>query len=103
MSQQFKSGREWEYSINRMTPNTRKQPMEWRKKENIVRQKERADEANRKALALLIKPATSTRLNTESLRSFHGDTERAQSFCSTEKFYSEKVKTSAYEQPKRQE
>ena len=38
--------------------------------------KERADHANKKALALLLKPASPTRSNTGSLRSFKRDTER---------------------------
>ena len=58
-------------------PN-RTQPTNGRKKKRIRRrQKERADYANRKALALLLKPVSPTPSNTGQPRSFQRDTERS--------------------------
>ena len=45
-------------------------------KKTVGDKKERADHANRKALALLLKPASPTPSNTGSLRSLQRDTER---------------------------
>lgn len=49
-----------------------------RKKKNIknMLQKEIADYSNNKALALLLKLASSTQSNRRSLRSFHSDSDR---------------------------
>ena len=47
-----------------------------KKDKTVGDKKERADHANRKALALLLKPASPTSSNTGSLRSFQRDTER---------------------------
>ena len=54
------------------------QPTYGRKKKikTVGDKKERADHAKRKALALLLKPVSSTPSNTGSLRSFQIDTER---------------------------
>ena len=56
-----------------MTPTPPNQPMEVK---IVGDKKERANHANRKALALLLKPASSTPSTTGSLRSFQRDTER---------------------------
>ena len=56
------------------------QPTHGRKEEEdkiVGDTKERADHTNRKALALLLKPASPTPSNTRSLRSFQRDTERS--------------------------
>ena len=47
------------------------------KDKTVGDKKERADHANRKALALLLKPASPTPSNTGSLRLFQRDTERS--------------------------
>ena len=54
------------------------QPTHGRKKKIKQKEikKERADHANRKTLALLLKPASPTPSNTGSLRSFQRDTDR---------------------------
>ena len=76
MSQQRKAGREWERSINAKTSTTHTKPKQGRIRENSRRQKERGDYSIRKALALLLKPASSTPSNAGSLRSFQWDTGR---------------------------
>ena len=50
----------------------------WKEEEDKIvgDTKERADHANRKALALLLKPASPTESNTGSQSSFQRDTER---------------------------
>ena len=69
-----KAGREWEHYQSK-DPNLKTNP--WKEEEDkIGNKKERADHANRKALALLLKPASPTPSNTESLRSFQRHTER---------------------------
>ena len=62
-------------SVQRPQPHT---TIPWReeKDKTVGDKKERADHANRKASALLLKPASPTPLNTGSLRSFQRDTER---------------------------
>ena len=66
--------------------------------------KERADHANRRALALLLEPASPTLSNTGSLRSSQIDTEWSiLLYCYTEKSYNEEARTSEYEQPKHHE
>ena len=67
---------ESENTISLKTPTRHNQSMEGRKRYNSRRQKERADHANRKALALLLKPASPTPSNTGSQRSSQRDTER---------------------------
>ena len=57
--------------------NPTQPPMEGRKYKIVGDRKERADHANRKTLALLLKPASPTPSNTGSLRSFQRDTERS--------------------------
>ena len=47
-----------------------------KRKQYCRRQKVRADKDNRKSLALILKPTSTTPSNTESLRSFQRDTER---------------------------
>ena len=71
-----KAGREWEHFISPKTQTPHNQPMEGRKSKTVGNKKERAVHANRKALALLWKPASPTPSNTGSLRSFQRDTER---------------------------
>ena len=63
-------------SVRRPQPHTTNT---WKEeKDKIVGDKnERADHANRKALAQLLKPASPTSSNTESLRLFQRDTERS--------------------------
>ena len=51
-------------------------PWKDEKDKTVGDKKERADHANRKALALLLKPASPTRSNTGSVRLFQRDTER---------------------------
>ena len=65
--------------------------------------KERADHANRKALALLLKPASPTPSKAGSLRSFQRDTERGTKVMLYWKSYNEETQMSAYEQPKHHE
>ena len=69
----------WERAINTLSvrrpqPHTTNQLKE--EKDKIGDKKERAYHANRKALALLLKPASPTLSDTGSLRSFKRDTER---------------------------
>ena len=66
-------------SVQRPQPHTTN-PWKKEKDKTVGDKRERADHANRKALALLLKPASPTPSNTGSLRSFQRDTERAQSF-----------------------
>ena len=61
---------ESEDTISPKTPTPHNQPMEGRKDKTVGGKKERADHANGKALALLLKPASPTPSNTGSLRSF---------------------------------
>ena len=70
MFQQWKAGREWQLSINPMTPTPHNRPMERIKRENSRRQKERTDWANRNELSQLWKSKCNTPSNTGSLRSF---------------------------------
>ena len=60
-------------SVQRPQPHTTNPCKEEKDKTD---KKERADHANRKALALLLKPGSPTPSNTGSLRSFQRDTER---------------------------
>ena len=62
-------------SVQRPQPHTTNQ---WKEKKDktVGDKKERADHANRKELALLLKPASPTPSNTGSLRSFQRDSER---------------------------
>ena len=62
-------------SVQRPQPHTIN-PWKEEKDKTVEDKKERADHANRKALALLLKPASPTLSNTGSLRSFQRDTER---------------------------
>ena len=62
-------------SVQRPQPHTTNPWME-EKDKTVGDKKERADHANRKALALLLKPASPTPSYTGSLRSFQRDTER---------------------------
>ena len=62
-------------SVERPQPHTTN-PWNEEKDKTVGDKKERADHANRKALALLMKPASPTSSNTGSLRSFQRDTER---------------------------
>ena len=62
-------------SVQRPQPNTTN-PWKEERDKTVGDKKERADRANRKALALLLKPASPTPSNTGSLRSFQRDTER---------------------------
>ena len=61
-------------SVHRPHPHTTNRRKEDDKTVGV--KKERADHANRKALALLLKPASPTPSNKWSLRSFQRDTER---------------------------
>ena len=64
-------------SVQRPKPHTAN-PWKEEEEDKIVGDtKERADHAKRKALALLLKPASPTPSNTGSLRSFQWDTERS--------------------------
>ena len=63
-------------SVRRPQPHTTN-PWKEEKDKTVGDKKERTDHANRKALALLLKPASLTPSNTGSLRSFQRDTERA--------------------------
>ena len=56
-------------SVQRPQPHTTN-PWKEEKDKTVGYKKERADHANRKAVALLLKPASPTPLNTASLRSF---------------------------------
>ena len=94
-SQLCKAGREWEHSVQspktptpqspktqsvqRPQPHTTN-PQKEEKDKTVGIKKERADHANRKALALLLKPASPTPSNIRSLRSFQRDTERGTKF-----------------------
>ena len=69
MSQQCRAGIELDQSITRKTPTPHNQPIEGRKRGNGRRRKERTDYTHRKALALLLKPASPTPSNIGSLRS----------------------------------
>ena len=71
-----KAGREWGHSISPKTPTPHNQRME-EEKDKTGDKKEREDHANRKVLALLLKPASPTPSNTGSLRLFQRDTERS--------------------------
>ena len=62
-------------SVQRPQPHTTN-PWKEEKDKIVGVKKERADHANRKALALLLKPASPTPSNTGSLRSFQRDIER---------------------------
>ena len=62
-------------SVQRPQPHTTN-PWKQEKDKTVRDKQERADHANRKALALLLKPASPTPSNTGSLRSFQRDTER---------------------------
>ena len=68
--------RKWELYQSEDSNQTHNKPVEWRKREKSRRQKQRAEKANRKALALLLKSASPTTENTESQRLFQKDTER---------------------------
>ena len=66
------------HPINRKTPAPQYQPIDRKKRMgNIVEDYsgDRADKADKKALALLLKPACPTPLNIGSVRVFHRDTE----------------------------
>ena len=92
-------------SVQRPQPHTTN-PWKEEKDKIVGVKKEKADHANRKALALLLKPTSPTPSNTGSIRLFQRDTERArgaQRFCDTEKSYNEEAQTSACEQPKHHE
>ena len=71
-----KARREWGHYISPKTPTPTTNPWKEEKDETVGDKKEGADHANRKALALLLKPASPTPLNTGSLRSFQRDTDR---------------------------
>ena len=62
-------------SVQRPQPDTTN-PWKEEKDKIVGDKKERADHANRKVLALLLKPASPTPSNTWSLRTFQSDTER---------------------------
>ena len=62
-------------SVQKPQPHTTN-PWKEEKDMAVGDKKERADHANRKALALLLKPASPTPSTTGSLRSFQRDTER---------------------------
>ena len=62
-------------SVQRPQPHITN-PWNEEKDKTVGYKKERADHANRKALALLLKSASPTPLNTASLKSFQRDTER---------------------------
>ena len=62
-------------SVQRPHPHTAN-PWKEEKDKTVGDKKERADHANRKALTLLLKPASPTPSNTGSLRSLQRDTER---------------------------
>ena len=62
-------------SVQRPQPHTTN-PLKEEKYKTVGDKKERAGHANRKALTLLLKPASPTPSNTGSLRSFQRDTER---------------------------
>ena len=89
-------------SVQRPQPHTTN-PSKEENDKTVGDKKERTDRANRKALALLLKPASPIPSNTGSLRSFQRDTDRGKNFCDTEKSYNEEARTSAYEQPKHHE
>ena len=57
-------------------PNPTQPTRKEEKDKTVGDKKERADHANRKALALLLKPTNPTPSNTGSLRLFQRDTER---------------------------
>ena len=61
-------------SVQRPQPHTTN-PWKEEKDKIVGDKKERADHANRKALAMLLKPANPTPSNTGSPRTFQGDTE----------------------------
>ena len=62
-------------SVRRPQPHTTNQ-LKAEKDRTVLDKKERADHVNRKALALLLKPASPTPSNTGSLRLFQRETER---------------------------
>ena len=62
-------------SVQRPQPHTTN-PWKEERDKTVGDKKERADHANRKALTLLLKPASPTPPNTGPLRSFQRDTER---------------------------
>ena len=68
-------------SVQRPQPHTTNP---WKKEidKTMGDKKERADHANMKALALLLKPASPTPSNTGSLRSFQRDTDRGKKLLS---------------------
>ena len=86
------NARPWEgdwHPISPKTPAPHYQPIEEKRKqrENSLRQKRREQQANKKALDLLLKPANPTPSNTGSTGSFQRDTERGikvLQFCSRE-------------------
>ena len=67
------------HPISQKTPAPQYQPID-RKKRNLKRvedySRDRAAKANKKALALLLKPASPTPSNTGLVRSFQRDTEK---------------------------
>ena len=62
-------------SVRIPQPHNTNPKNERKERENKRRQKGASSKANKKALALLLKPASPTPSNTGSLRSFHRDTE----------------------------
>ena len=94
------AGRESENSINPKTATPLNQPMEWRK-EKLVGDIRKSWLGQPERICAALKTPSPTPSNTGSLRSLQWDTDNeTQKFCSTEKFYSEEVQMSAYEQPK---
>ena len=91
MNQQCKTGREWEHYQSEDSNPTQPTHIRKNKKENSRRYKEQAYQANRKALALVLKPASPTPSNRGSPRSLQRDTQRAQRFSGTVKSYSEET------------
>ena len=77
-------------SVKKTQPHTTN-PWKEEKDKTVGDKKERADHANRKALALLLRPASPTPSNTGLLRSFQIHTERSTKLCSTEKSYNEEA------------
>ena len=89
-------------SFRRSQPHTTN-PWKVEKDTIVGDKKERAEHANRKELALLLRPSSLTPSNTGSLRSFQRASRRAQSFCDTKKSYNEEARMNAYEKPKHHE
>ena len=88
-------------SVKRPQPHTTN-PWKEEKDKTVGDKKERADHANRKVLALLLKPASPTPSNTWSLRSFQKDREGHKA-SAVLKSHNEEARTSAYEQHKHHE